>query len=507
MSKLKYRAAYIAMLLVLALMVSIVTAPITFAQSGTSMSVSPETQRVDPSDTFDIDIMIDTDTASRGAQCAVTFDPDVVQCNGYTLGTFYSDWASANGCSILEYPSPVIDNVAGTISDLGIAIIGTTPGGPTGSGTFVTYHFTAVADGVSPITLGNVHITDVDGYDIPDVVVNDGEVHVGDAPEVSVQVRVEGEAATVWSGGVTVSDSTIIDDGGTPHFLPDPTALGALDEASQSGGFPYVVNDSTYGLYVHSVNGEEPAGMAGWMYRVDYYSPWVGGADFVLGETSPPDPPHAEVLWYYGEWGQYPLKLDVDKTSVDVGEDLTATVTYFDDNSETWTALEGATVHADQDYTTGSGGIVTITIDTAGEWDFYAEADGYIRSNEEHVTVGGGGGGCFIATAAYGSYMDDQVDTLRSFRDDFLQSDSVGSSFVSTYYRLSPAIADYIDDNPALKPIVRAALTPSLAVGEIATGLSTTHKALITGIAALGAGAVALASLLIVRRRNAWSKL
>jgi len=208
----------------------------------------------------------------------------------------------------------------------------------------------------------------------------------------TVTVRVEGQNNTIWSGTVTVSESTIIDDKGGEHYLSESTALGALDEASQAGDFPYVVQDTAYGLYLYSVNGEEPEGLAGWMYRVDYLSPWVGAADFILGETTPPDPPHQEILFYYGEWGQLPLKIEVDETEVDVDEQFTATVTYYDDDTQAWSPLDGATVHADQNYTTGSDGTVDITIGTDMTVNVYAKKDGFIRSNRVTVTVGTGTG-------------------------------------------------------------------------------------------------------------------
>jgi hypothetical protein len=58
------------------------------------------------------------------------------------------------------------------------------------------------------------------------------------------------------------------------------------------------------------------------------------------------------------------------------------------------------------------------------------------------------------------------VEALRAFRDSHLETDSVGSSFVSTYYRLSPPVAEFIDDHPALKPVVRAALLPAVGMSE-----------------------------------------
>lgn len=73
---------------------------------------------------------------------------------------------------------------------------------------------------------------------------------------------------------------------------------------------------------------------------------------------------------------------------------------------------------------------------------------------------GGGGGGCFIATAAFGSYLDPHVLVLRSFRDRFLLGNRLGRSFVAWYYRTSPPYADALRNNAFLKTIVRIALLP-----------------------------------------------
>ena len=207
---------------------------------------------------------------------------------------------------------------------------------------------------------------------------------------VTVSVRIEGQTGTIWTGTVTVTESTIIDDQGNEHYLDQPTALGALDEASRLGGFPYVVQDTAYGLYIYSIDDEEPAGLAGWMYRVDYYSPMVGAADFILDQTTPPDPPHEEVLFAYAEWGQAPLRAEVDNTNPGVGDTFTVTVTQYSDDTNTWSPCEGATVHADQDYTTGQDGTVAITIGVDMTVDVYAEKTGFIRSNGITITVGTG---------------------------------------------------------------------------------------------------------------------
>jgi hypothetical protein len=73
-------------------------------------------------------------------------------------------------------------------------------------------------------------------------------------------------------------------------------------------------------------------------------------------------------------------------------------------------------------------------------------------------SASGGGGGCFIATAAYGSYVDPHVMVLRAFRDTFLLTNRLGRTFVRCYYATSPPIARVIAYNYLLKVIVRTLL-------------------------------------------------
>ncbi len=73
---------------------------------------------------------------------------------------------------------------------------------------------------------------------------------------------------------------------------------------------------------------------------------------------------------------------------------------------------------------------------------------------------------CFIATAAYGSLHQQDVTTLRRFRDRVLAPTEAGRMFVRGYYAVSPPIADVIRDNETLKAITRAALGPFVWVAK-----------------------------------------
>jgi hypothetical protein len=67
---------------------------------------------------------------------------------------------------------------------------------------------------------------------------------------------------------------------------------------------------------------------------------------------------------------------------------------------------------------------------------------------------------CFIATAAYGSYLDPHVAVLRTFRDTYLLTNRAGRSFVDFYDRCSPPLANLIARHPGLRTMTRWALTP-----------------------------------------------
>ncbi|RKY34901.1 MAG: hypothetical protein DRP78_05990, partial [Candidatus Omnitrophota bacterium] len=68
------------------------------------------------------------------------------------------------------------------------------------------------------------------------------------------------------------------------------------------------------------------------------------------------------------------------------------------------------------------------------------------------------GGSCFIATAAYGTAMAEEVKILSRFRDKHLLTNYCGKTFVNVYYKYSPSIADYIRQKESLKTIVRIML-------------------------------------------------
>ena len=76
------------------------------------------------------------------------------------------------------------------------------------------------------------------------------------------------------------------------------------------------------------------------------------------------------------------------------------------------------------------------------------------------------GGGCLIATAAFGSEIAPQVQFLRELRDNTVLQTTSGTTFMNGfnqfYYSFSPQIADYERENPVFKEAVKVTLTPLL---------------------------------------------
>jgi hypothetical protein len=96
------------------------------------------------------------------------------------------------------------------------------------------------------------------------------------------------------------------------------------------------------------------------------------------------------------------------------------------------------TVHGWQDYTQYTtfdldGRSVTVELKDGGHGDSDGVENGIIvdpggiagSAAAGGVDSGGGGGGCFIATAAFGSYVEPNVKLLRDFRDHYLLTSAI----------------------------------------------------------------------------------
>ena len=260
--------------------------------------------------------------------------------------------------------------------------------------------------------------------------------------------------------------------GGTTFEISTGTSTDELDLADDSGaGDAFVVNiqpdgDITYVVYLGGSNKEVGHGIA---VESD-------GTAYVTGETSSSGFPT-----------QDPTQgSNAGPTSPPLGPTTDA---FFSKINKTGTSTIFST------YLGGSGADsgLAIAIDTGGSAYITGETDStdfktVVPSQEKQAgaedifitkfdTVkptpppdppasggegggGGGGGGCFIATAAYGSYLNPHVMVLRTFRDRYLETNTPGRLFVNFYYRYSPPIANYISKHEIVRMGMRWGLTP-----------------------------------------------
>ncbi|MBZ9578499.1 DUF4430 domain-containing protein [Patescibacteria group bacterium] len=158
------------------------------------------------------------------------------------------------------------------------------------------------------------------------------------------------------------------------------TALDIVENGSVLCGYTYLIEETSFGLYLKKINEEEAHDLIGWLYFINYKMPVIGAAEYSLE-------PGDEVLWYFGEWGWLPTKLTLASQKVDPGNNLEAKVEYFEDSE--WKPLAEALIYANsQIFTTDNDGEADLVINNPGVYRVYAEKSGHIRSNQVDLLVG-----------------------------------------------------------------------------------------------------------------------
>ncbi|MFA6307822.1 MAG: prenyltransferase/squalene oxidase repeat-containing protein [Patescibacteria group bacterium] len=161
------------------------------------------------------------------------------------------------------------------------------------------------------------------------------------------------------------------------------TVLGLLELGSSVCDFEYIAQDSAYGTYISAIDGIAGEGMNGWQYFVDFESGMVAAGDYILTGQQ-------EVLWAYGGWPFYAVKLEVNNTHFESGDNLLANFMYYD--GETWLPLIGADiVFGANTYQTDNLGQFTIVITSDGVFPIFSkQTQSYSRSNRKYIVVGTG---------------------------------------------------------------------------------------------------------------------
>ena len=144
----------------------------------------------------------------------------------------------------------------------------------------------------------------------------------------------------------------------------------------------------------------------------------------------------------------------VDDKDID---ELTLDVYWYDESDEKWKILSDVLIFPKENIVTAKTSHFTI-FGIAGVENKREDTSQPENPDRDSGAAGGGGGSggsCFIATAAFGSPMAEEVIALREFRDRYLLKSEPGRRFVDLYYRFSPPIAEFIKTMPLTKAFVR----------------------------------------------------
>jgi hypothetical protein len=234
------------------------------------------------------------------------------------------------------------------------------------------------------------------------------------ASPVTVQLRVEGSAKTLFEGPVSVEaipaspglsttssagphPCDVKDNGGNEGFVAEgasPTA--ALYDAALASGLEFDAgwSGSFHDFFVTQVGSDAEGGapnFEGWGYAVDYATANVGGCQFQLA-------PGNEVLWAFNYFNLTHLLSLSGPETANVGTPINLHVT----DGRTGEAISGASIGEDVagvttpvpgSSTTDANGNATVTLANAGTVRLKAQSSGAVRSNGLVVCVHNGNDG------------------------------------------------------------------------------------------------------------------
>ena len=162
-----------------------------------------------------------------------------------------------------------------------------------------------------------------------------------------------------------------------------------------------------------------------------------------------------------------PADLTLTFSALPSGMDVIAFRKGSDGSITTYPLNQSAGTLTVPSFNTGQTAEVQLLVSNSGSSDGASVSFG--SGGTAAVVAAGAGaskGGCFIATAAYGSYLHPKVALLRAFRDRYLLTNPPGRLFVALYYRVSPPIAELIARHAVLRGATRLLLAPVVLAVE-----------------------------------------
>ncbi len=164
-----------------------------------------------------------------------------------------------------------------------------------------------------------------------------------------------------------------------------------------------------------------------------------------------------------GDHIEWSVDASPDHQENEAGEHIATTTVEWSGSG----GLSTSTDTADIAYETPGVKTATADINAATGESTFVSCEAKIVPNTDGENRGDGEG-CFIATAAYGTALANEIDVLREFRDNVLLEFSLGRTLVEAYYSVSPPIANIIEKNKVLQSATRSLLRPVVSTTKLA---------------------------------------
>lgn len=179
------------------------------------------------------------------------------------------------------------------------------------------------------------------------------------------------------------------------------TVQEVFENGAEICNYNYHIQPTDWGPYLDMINNEQAEGLTGWLYRVNWKQAEVGMADYELEQGD-------EVLFYFGSWHDFPLRIFLSASQANEGDELTARVEFFNDHD--WQAATGTAVFVgDMTYQTNNIGHAVFSAPADGGYMIYAEKQGGVRSEKTVLLVGeSSGNGVFLEVEVDGDGQRDE---------------------------------------------------------------------------------------------------
>jgi hypothetical protein len=152
---------------------------------------------------------------------------------------------------------------------------------------------------------------------------------------------------------------------------------------------------------------------------------------------------------YYRAGASFASTADADGSALSGADQDSLTVTGLTSDTQYWFRVVAVDPNDNESELSADADVSAVTVPSTDFWELYKDSGGRDP-----------GGFCFLATAAYGTPLAEDIDLLRRFRDGWLLTSAPGRAFVTFYYEHSPPLARAIRQSPLLAAATRVLLVP-----------------------------------------------